>query len=150
MPVLQKHVFGTEEFVQSDGFQAVAPGVFELTGVPPGRYSVRTRNADSGLMEQSAEVDLTRDGQDLSEARGEALGTLKLTVKMAGQEALPKQYGVGLQTPRRRILAFKPGDATGQFTFENLPPGPYAILVDRKSTRLNSSHRSLSRMPSSA
>ena len=28
--------------------------------------------------------------------------------------------------------------------------GPYHISEDRKSTRLNSSHRSLSRMPSSA
>src|SRR5208282_689764 len=133
MPVLQKHVFDTEEFVQSDGFQSVEPGVFELTGVPPGRYSVRTKNSDSGQFEQAAEVDLSRNGQDLSDAHGEALGSLKLSLKMPGQEPLPRQYGVALQNSRRRTVAFKPGDATGQFTFEDLPPGKYAILVGSQS-----------------
>ena len=33
---------------------------------------------------------------------------------------------------------------------EIFPSGITRLLVDRKSTRLNSSHRSLSRMPSSA
>ena len=33
---------------------------------------------------------------------------------------------------------------------ERLEQDPVTALVDRKSTRLNSSHRSLSRMPSSA
>ena len=32
----------------------------------------------------------------------------------------------------------------------DFPLGRFARLTDRKSTRLNSSHRSLSRMPSSA
>jgi Carboxypeptidase regulatory-like domain len=133
MPMLQKHVFDTEEFVQSDGFRSVEPGVFELTGVPPGRYSVRTKNSDSGQFEQAAEVDLSRDGQDLSDAHGEALGTLKLSLKMPGREALPRQYGVALQNSRHRTMAFKPGDPTGQFTFEDLLPGKYTILVGSQS-----------------
>lgn len=129
MPVLQKHVFDSVESMQTDGMNSVAPGVFELTGVPPGRYTMRTRNADSGQLEQSADVDLVRDGQDLTESRGEALGSLKLSLKMPGDEPLPKQYGVGLQDSRRRMVAFRQGDSTGQFSFEDLPPGKYAILV---------------------
>lgn len=129
MPMLQKHVFDTEEFVQSDGIRPVEPGVFELIGLPPGRYSVRTRNSVSGRFEQSTEVDLVRDGQDLSDSHGETFGSLKLSLKMPGQETLPKQYGVALQNSRRRTVAFQPGDATGQFNFEDLPPGKYAILI---------------------
>ena len=129
MPVLQKHVFDSVEFIQTEGMNSVAPGVFELTGVPPGRYTVRTKNADTGQLEQSAEVDLARDGQELNESSGESLGSLKLSLKMPGDEPLPKQYGVGLQDSRRRMVAFRQGDSTGQFSFEDLPPGKYAILV---------------------
>ena len=44
---------------------------------------------------------------------------------------------------------------TGNYTIAQLPPGSYELTttvtgLDRKSTRLNSSHIPLSRMPSSA
>jgi hypothetical protein len=48
---------------------------------------------------------------------------------MPREEPLPQQYGVGLQDSRRRLVAFKQGDPTGQFSFEDLAPGRYAILV---------------------
>jgi len=41
MPMLQKHVFDSVEMVQTEGMHPVAPGVYEVTGVPPGRYNVR-------------------------------------------------------------------------------------------------------------
>jgi uncharacterized protein (DUF2141 family) len=129
MPVLQKHVFDSVEFVQTDGMRQVAPGMYELMGVAPGRYTVRAKNPESGQLEQSANVELDRDGQELSDSRGEALGSLKLSVKIPGEETLPKQYGVGLQDSRRRVVAFRQGELTGKFTFENLPPGKYAILI---------------------
>jgi hypothetical protein len=129
MPVLEKHVFDSTEFVQSDGMGQVEPGVYELSGVPPGRYTVRTKNADSGQLEQSTGVDLVRDGQELNESRGEMLGSIKLSLKMPAEEPLPQQYAVGLQDSRRRLVAFKQGDSAGQFSFEDLAPGSYAILV---------------------
>jgi hypothetical protein len=129
MPVLEKHVFDSVEYVQSDGMRPVAPGVYELTGVASGRYSVRAKNSDSGQLQQSADIDLVRDGQEINDSHGEPLGSLKLTLKMPGEETLPKQYAVGLQDSRRRTVAFKQGDPTGQFTFEDLAPGRYAILI---------------------
>ena len=129
MPMLQKHVFDSLEFVQSDGMRQVAPGMYELMGVAPGRYTVRAKNPESGQLEQSANVELDRDGQELSDSRGEALGSLKLSVKIPGEETLPKQFGVGLQDSRRRVVAFRQGELTGKFTFENLPPGKYAIVI---------------------
>jgi hypothetical protein len=129
MPVLQKHVFDSEEYVQSDGMRQVAPGVYELMGIAPGRYTVRTGNAQSGQLEQSADVELDRDGQELNDSGGQPLGSLKLSLKISGNETLPIQYAVGLQDSRRRVVAFQRGDPTGKFTFANMPPGIYAILV---------------------
>ena len=129
MPVLQKHVFDSVEFVQSEGMHPVAPGVYEMTGVPPGRYNVREKNANSGQFEQSSDVDLVRNGQELNDTHSEPLSSLKLSVKNPGEEALPNPYTVGLQDSRRRMVAFQQGDASGQISFENLAPGKYTILV---------------------
>jgi uncharacterized protein (DUF2141 family) len=129
MPTLEKRVFDSVDFVQSEGSNGVNPGVIELTGVPPGHYTVRTKNSDTGQLQQSADVDLTRDGQELNESRGEPLGGLKVTIKMPGDEPLPVQYVVGLQNARRQTVGYQQGDPTGKFSFSDLPPGKYTILI---------------------
>lgn len=127
MPMLQKRDFDSVQFVQTEGMRPLAPGVYELSGVPPGRYTVRAQNSNSGQMEVSTDIDIARDGQELGNSRGEPLSSLKVTIKMPGQEPLPKQYFVGLQDSHLRAVAFKQGDPSGQNTFENLAPGRYAI-----------------------
>ena len=129
MPMLEKRVFDSVSYAQTEGMNSVGPGLFEITGVPPGRYTVRVKSSDAGRGQQAADVDLVQNGQELNDSRGEALGGLKVTIKMPGDEPLPKQYGVGMQDARRRFVAFKQGDPAGQFTFEDLPAGKYAIWV---------------------
>jgi hypothetical protein len=137
MPLLEKHVFDSLGFTLADGMNTVAPGVFEMTGIPAGRYTVRMRNSDSGQLQLSSDVDLVQSGQDLSESRGEPLGALKMTLKMQGDDPLPKQYGVGLQDSRRQLWTFRQGDPTGQFSFEDLPPGKYVILINSQAKALS-------------
>src|SRR5260370_8427503 len=60
MPVFQKRVFDSLEYVQSDGAQSVAPGVYELTGVPPGRYSVRLQEPNPAHLPHSRQTQLTK------------------------------------------------------------------------------------------
>lgn len=133
VPMLQKHVFDSVQFVPTEGVQQVAPGVYELTGLPPGRYTARMKNSNSGQLEQSTDLDLVHDGQELNDSHGEPLGSLKLTIKMPGDETLPKQYGVGLVDSRRRGVAFRQGDPSGQVLFEDLAPGRYGILITAAS-----------------
>ena len=47
-------------------------------------------------------------------------------------------------------LGYRVGDAAYTPDVSDIPPESWPFLEDRKSTRLNSSHRALSRMPSSA
>lgn len=140
MPLLEKHVFDSLGFTLADGMNNLAPGVFEMTGIPAGRYMVRMRNSDSGQLQLSSEVDLSQSSQDLSESRGEPLGALKVTIKMPGDEPFPKQYAVGLQNSRRQLWAFKLGDPTGQLSFEDVPPGKYAILINSQAKAFSVSH----------
>jgi protocatechuate 3,4-dioxygenase beta subunit len=126
--VLQKHVFDSTE-LESESVYPVAPGVYEVTGVPPGHYTASVGNPATGQREQASDVDLMRDGQEIDTSHGEPLGSLKLTVKMPGEEAVPKQFALALQDSRRRLVAFRQPDPSGLFSFEDLAPGRYSILV---------------------
>ena len=136
-PLLEKHVFDSLGFIPADSINSVAPGVFEMTGIPAGRYMVRMTNTDSGQLQLSSDVDLVQNGQDLGESRGEPLGTLKVTLKMPADEPFPKQYVVGLLNSRRQMWEVKQGDPIGQFSFENVPPGKYSILLNSQGTTLS-------------
>jgi len=74
-------------------------------------------------------MDLLKDGQELDTSRSEPAAKVKLSVKMPRQEPFPKQFYLALQDSRRQTVAFKPVDAAGEATFEDLPAGKYAILV---------------------
>lgn len=127
-PILEKHTFDSQEGVGVN-MRSDSAGVYEITGVPQGRYTVRFRDPSSGQLLESTNVELARDGQELSESQAEPLGSLNVTVRMSGTEALPKQYGIGLQDSQRKFVAFQPGNATGQAAFEDLAAGKYTIFA---------------------
>jgi hypothetical protein len=132
-PEFQKRVFDSMEYVQHDGVQSVAPGVYELTGVPAGKYIVRRHEPKTGQLVQSSEMELVRDGQELDNSHDEPAGRVRLSVKLPRGEEFPKQFFIALQDSRRRVVAFKPVDTAGEVAFEELPAGKYAILVSSPS-----------------
>jgi hypothetical protein len=129
-PQLQKQVFDWAEPVRTGHVVAVEPGVYELVGVPPGKYSVRMNSGTQGEMVQASEMNLVRDGEVLDTSRGEPLSSLKITFKTEGGEALPGQMGVSLQDHRRRIVAGSPVNPSGEAQFEGLAAGKYAIFCN--------------------
>jgi hypothetical protein len=129
LPAFYKRVFDSEEYVQAEGAQRVAPGVYELTGVPAGKYIVRRREPRTRQLGQAAEMELVKDGQELDNPRNELVGTVKVSVKLPRGDQFPKPFSIALQDSRRRIVAFRPVDAAGEVLFEELPAGKYAVLV---------------------
>ena len=126
-PVLRKRVFDSVEPVNPGQVQTLAPGVVELTGVAAGRYDVRIQSSNPEEVPHFSEIDLQRDGQDLNAAQGETLA--KLTVRLEGEEALPKQYAVALRNERQRIVELVQGNASKQVSFPAVEPGKYVIVV---------------------
>ena len=57
---------------------------------------------------------------------------------------------VTLVDPQTNLNRTTQTNGEGLYEFPLIPPGLYKLSVDRKSTRLNSSHLRTSRMPSSA
>ncbi len=129
-PQLQKQVFDWAEPVRTGGMVSVETGVYELLGVPPGKYSVRMSAGERGEMSQASEVNLSRDGQELDTSRGEPLSGLKITLKSDGGEAMPKQFVVLLQDQRKRIIAGRQVEPSGEAEFEGIPGGKYAIYCN--------------------
>jgi hypothetical protein len=129
-PQLQKQEFDEVEPVQSNGVGSAENGVYELLGVPPGKYSVRMNSGTQGGMTQLSEVNLSQDGEEVDASRAEPLSSLKLSLKTEGGEALPNRVVVLLQDGRRRIVAGSLVDPSGVAHFEGLAAGKYAIFCN--------------------
>jgi hypothetical protein len=127
-PTFQKRSFDAVEFAPTNGMQQISQGVFEVSGIPAGRYSVRMPGNGSAQAAR-AEVELKQDGQDLDELSGEPAGRVTLSVKMPKEEPPPHQINVGLQDDQNRMVAFNQLDASGEATFEDLAAGKYGIYV---------------------
>jgi hypothetical protein len=125
MPMLQKPSFDGMEMIQSDGMSQVSPGVFEMTGVAPGRYSVRTPEAGS----EANDVDVTTNGQELDMSTAQRASTVKATIQVLGEPTLPPQIEVALRNSKMRIVAWQEMDAKGEVTFQDLAPGKYDVLA---------------------
>src|ERR1700688_2276344 len=129
MPMLQKRVFDNVENVQTEGVQSIAPGVYELSGVPAGKYSVLLPDPQPGRPQQSSQITLDKDGQELDISRGEAMASVKLSVKIPRQSSGSQQVTIGLQDSRMRVIAANAIDAAGDVTLESVPPGKYALVA---------------------
>jgi len=80
-------------------------------------------------MEQAGDVELLHNGQELNSTRGEPVGSVKVTVRMPGQESMPKQLAIAVLDSRPRAVAVKRADASGEASFDDLVPGKYWLMV---------------------
>src|SRR6267143_5423303 len=125
-PTFQKRSFDALEFAPAEGMQQISPGVFEMSGIPAGRYSVQMHGSPQMA---HAEIELKQDGQDLDELGGEPAGRVKVSVKLPKEGPPPQQINVGLQDDQHRMVAFHQLDANGEATFEDLAAGKYGIYL---------------------
>src|SRR5579859_190994 len=131
-PVFQKRVFDSQQYIQSEGMQTVARGVFEVTGIPAGKYIVQRHDPKTGQLSRSAEMELSQNGQELDESVGELAGRAKLAIRMPRGEKPPKQFAVLLQDSRRHLVV-QQLKADDTVEFANLPTGKYSILLSSPS-----------------
>ncbi len=134
MPMLQKPAFDGMDTLQSEGAQMVSPGVYELTGIAAGRYTVSMSGSANGQSQEQSEVDLTNDGQELDVSSGEATSRVKATVRLLGGDSLPPQLNVALRNSRGRVSSVAEVDAKGEVDFPSVSPGRYDVLAGSPST----------------
>jgi hypothetical protein len=126
-PRLEKRVFDYVEETGNEGMEQVSPDTYELVGVPAGRYTVRLHSNTPGEADLSTEMDITKNGQELDSTPGEPLGSLKLSVKIIGEEKLPQQLSIFLRDSHLQTAGFQQVDQNGETQFRDLPAGKYFI-----------------------
>jgi protocatechuate 3,4-dioxygenase beta subunit len=127
VPMLQRPSFDGVDTVQTDGMQQLSPGVFEINGVAPGRYSVRTPGSGDG--NEANEINLTNDGQELNVPGAEAGANIKATVQLAGETKTPPHLGIALRNSKMRVVAWQEVDAKSELEFQDVAPGKYEVLA---------------------
>jgi hypothetical protein len=120
LPHLEKPGFQGLEAISSE-VVGIAPGVFELTGVAAGRYSVVTHEA-SGEMKELADSNLSSGELDLSSAKSTSKITAK--VQIDGTPKILAPFQVAMRAGNGRPMVSQV-DAKGEANFANVGAGKY-------------------------
>jgi hypothetical protein len=105
----------------------VSPGLFEISGVPAGRYNIRTFG--QGISTQMSGVDLSKDGEQIDTSTAEAMSSVKISVKAPGEAAIPPRLTVGLRSGSRKFAGVQNLDAKGVAELVQIAAGRYEVVV---------------------
>ena len=126
-PRIEQPAFDGANPIQSEEVRMVSPGLFEISGIPAGRYDVRLDGP--GPTTQLKGLDLTKNGEEIDTTAGEAFSSLKVSVQVTGEATLPPQLMVGLRSGNRGGAQMQRLDPKGETEFEQIAAGRYEVLV---------------------
>jgi carboxypeptidase family protein len=124
----------------NDGFlpgvqqRIVSPGVWEITGVPEGNYTVDVFDQATGQM-RSTKVSATAQGQDVDATSGDPSAVVNIFVKLPEDKTSAEGLNVGLQVPNGMLNRFAQVDAKGEAHLQQVPPGTYQVAAWGKGKR---------------
>ncbi|MFZ0770391.1 MAG: carboxypeptidase-like regulatory domain-containing protein [Candidatus Sulfotelmatobacter sp.] len=127
IPQLQQLAFDGYTQVQTNFTSGASPGLFEVTGIPAGRYNIRLFGPGQGL--QMTGVDLTKDGEEVDTSKAGAVGSVKFSVQIPGEPASPPHLTVGLRSGSRMIAASQSVDSKGEAELPQVAAGRYEVAV---------------------
>jgi Carboxypeptidase regulatory-like domain len=125
-PQLQQTAFDGSIPMQGTGGRIISPGIYEITGIPAGHYDVRMGGPGSGV--QLTGIDINKDGEQLDTSHAEALSTVKVSLRLAGNSALPDKLIVTLRSGHREDGS-QQVNSKGEAEFQQVPAGKYDIAV---------------------
>ena len=127
IPRLEQSAFDGATPGEFDGVRMVSPGIFEMTGIPAGRYNIRTQGPGGGG--QMNGVDVSKDGEEVDTSTVEALSNVNVSVQLAGGTAPPTGLNVGLRSGGRQFAGVQTVDSKGEAEFQGLAAGRYELLA---------------------
>jgi hypothetical protein len=122
--------------------QQIAEGVFELSGVPPGKYSVLVPSGRA-TASQAAELNLQSDRQELDVSHTEPAASLNIALKVPEDTplapetfiALRKAEAVSRRDGYQNMAASAQVDSDGRVSLPAVAPGKYSLLIGSGSQR---------------
>jgi len=128
-PQFEQSTFDGSGWIQNGGASMIAPGVLEITGVPAGHYNIRFPGMGGGDGVQMSGVDVSKDGEQIDATKAEPLGTVKVSVQISGETAIPRGFSVGLRSGVRTMSAWQRLDEKGQAEIAQVAAGRYQVMV---------------------
>jgi len=125
-PDLERPAFDDTEGVPNRGVQQVQPGLYEITGIPAGRYLVRMPDSDGELQAPMA-VDLS-SSQELAGASGNSTGKVKFKIQVAGAATLPRNIQIGMRNRKGRVNSVQV-DEKGEAEVADLLADKYLVVA---------------------
>lgn len=126
-PMLQVPAFDGVEQIQAQGFQMIAPGVYEVNGIAAGKYFVRMPDS-SGQFKEPAEMDLA-NSEELDSTSARSASTIKAAVHVRGAANLPEELHIALRNSKGRFVAWERVNPKGEVNFQDATPGNYEVLA---------------------
>jgi hypothetical protein len=136
MPQLQGHTFGSEVVWPSATPHIIAPGLLELSGIPPGQYTLQTRGAGGADVSHIATLSETSD-QEIDASVGDPLVSVSGTLQPAPGFTLPEGLAVILRRDGTQIGESQRIDHDGSFHFSGIAPGRVELLAQAPGTTLS-------------
>jgi len=125
IPTFQRQSFDGMEHVDTGQVNGVSPGVFEITGIPAGRYTVRSFGTPQSPVNEPSEIELSSTSTDLDVSTGAPTSTVKAKVQVEGASELPVPLRVAMRNAKGRVASVRPVSAEGEATFTNVSAGQY-------------------------
>jgi hypothetical protein len=125
-PLLEKQVFDGTEPQNAGNIQSIAPGVIEMAGIAPGRYSVRMPGSN-GQWREPTEVNIETGGE-LDVSPGRSTSQIKLAVQIESAATLPAQLQIVLRDSKGTVNLAQT-DAKGAADFSDVIAGTYDIFA---------------------
>lgn len=129
-PNLQKLEFDLAEPMNAEMAPGANPGEMELSGLVAGSYFVVEPNDSSATPSKGTQVELANEGQLIEPKAPTWSATVHVKVKTGRGEDLPQGLNLSIQNEKRRPLAFLALNGKNEVTFENVPPGKLALMVN--------------------
>ena len=129
MPMFQKQSFDGMAGVETAEARMTSPGTFELTGITPGRYTVRAVGSRNGQMPEPTEVDLSSNTSELDMSSGNPVSTVTAKVQVVGEAKLPAPLGVAMRNAKGRVVTGANVNPEGEAAFRNVVAGEYTFVA---------------------
>ncbi|MGO8985034.1 MAG: carboxypeptidase regulatory-like domain-containing protein [Terriglobales bacterium] len=133
-PVFLKPGFDGAEQVEAHDVQSISSGVYELSGLPAGRYTVRMPDGN-GHNTEASDLNLSSSG-DLDASSAKSASQLKVAVQIAGGGSLPAGLQLLLRDSRGKLNRARV-DAKGEADFGDVMAGTYDILAQAATERFS-------------
>jgi Carboxypeptidase regulatory-like domain len=127
LPQLEEPGFDESSFVETGGTYQVSPGVFEVTGIPAGRYNVRLQGQGTNM--QMNGVDFSKDGEQIDATAGVPLSNLMISVQIPGESSIPKGLMISLLSKVGNTTGVHMLDAKGEAKIDEVPAGRYELFA---------------------